>query len=180
MRLYWDEISLARRVSSDGIRVTELQPSRAELRFTGYPQAHNPDGREPSLYTYDVIAKTDLWGAHEGYYTRYGDVRPLVQSVDDSYVITHHGDELRLSFAEAELPPLDEGRARTFMAVADGFGKDMDLNSARPHRVEPLPFHDMTAYPYPEGEAFPGSTLHRRYNTRYVGPDKARGFTSNE
>ena len=104
MRLYWDQILIARRVSNDDLRVTELAPSEAELRFTGYPAPYNPDYRQPSLYTYDTIAKTDLWGAHEGYYTRYGDVRPLVETVDDSYVITHHGDELRLTFEEASLP----------------------------------------------------------------------------
>ena len=180
MRLYWDQILVARRVSDDAIRVTELAPRAAELRFTGYPQPENPDGRQPSLYTYDTIAKTDLWGAHQGYYTRYGDVRPLVESVDDRYVITHHGDELRLTFEEASLPPLGVGRHRSFMAIADGFGKDMDLNSARPHFVDPLPFHDMTAYPYPENEVFPASTMHRRYNTRYVGTDPTHGAASNE
>jgi hypothetical protein len=61
------------------------------------------------------------------------------------------------------------------MALADGFGKDMDLNSARPDHVEPLPFHGMSAYPYPEGEAFPSSSAHRRYNTRYVGRDGVSG-----
>ena len=172
MRLYWDQILIARRVSDDALRVTELRPREAELRFTGYPQPENPDGRQPSLYTYDTIAKTDLWGTHEGYYTRYGDVRPLVVAVDDRYVITHHGDELRLTFDEALLPPLGVGQRRSFMAIADGFGKDMDLNSARPHLVSPLPFHHMTAYPYPDGEEFPTSTMHRRYNTRYVGSDE--------
>jgi hypothetical protein len=172
MRLYWDQILIARRVPDDVLRVTELRPHEAELRFTGYPQPENLDGRQPSLYTYDTIAKSDLWETHEGYYTRYGDVRPLVESVDDRYVITHHGDELRLTFDEAALPPLRAGRRRSFMAIADGFGKDMDLNSARPHFVDPLPFHDMTAYPYSDDEMFPSSTMHRRFNTRYVGPDE--------
>ena len=180
MRLYWDQVLIARRVSDDNVRVTELTPREAELRFVGYPQPENLDGRQPSLYTYDTIAKTDLWGAHEGYYTRYGDVRRLVETVDDRYVITHHGDELRLTFEEASLPPLGVGRRRSFMAVADGFGKDMDLSSARPHLVDPLPFHEMTAYPYPDDEVFPASTMHRRYNTRYVGTDPTRGAASNE
>lgn len=172
MRLYWDEIRIAKRVLSDRVRVSELSPHDAELRFTGYPAPHNPDGRQPSLYTYDRIAKTELWGTHEGYYTRYGDVRELVESVDDRYVLTHHGDELRLTFRASELPPVPDGWARSFMAVADGFGKDMDLNSARPNRVEPLPFHDMSAYPYPDGESFPITPRHLEYNTRYVGSDR--------
>ena len=180
MRLYWDQILVARRVSSDGIRVTELSPDGAELRFTGYPAPYNPDGRAPSLYTYDTIAKTDLWGTHEGNYTRYGDVRPLVQSVDDNYVITHHGDELRLTFDADAVPALADGHRRSFLALADGFGKDMDLNSARPHRVDPLPFHRMTSYPYSDEEVFPATPLHRRFNTRYVGPETSQGASPNE
>jgi hypothetical protein len=34
---------------------------------------------------------------------------------------------------------------------ADGFSKEMDLQSASPDHVEPLPFHGMLAYP-PVGE----------------------------
>lgn len=176
MRLYWDQILVARHVSSEPLRVARLLPRDAELRFTGYPERFDPDGRAPSLYTYDTIAGTELWGTHEGYYTRYGDVRELVTSVDDRYVVTHHGDELRLTFDAAELPPVRDGWSRSFMALADGFGKDMDLNSARPNHVEPLPFHRMSAYPYPESEVFPASAVHRRYNTRYVGRERIQGF----
>lgn len=176
MRLYWDQIRVAKRVDSERIRTTELLPDEARLGFLGYPEAHDPDGRAPSLYTYDRIRSTELWGTHEGYYTRYGDVRPLVSEIDDAYVITHHGDELRMRFAEKHLPPLPSGWKRSFMAFADGFGKDMDLNSARPNRVQPLPFHSMSGYPYPADESFPTSDLHRELNDRYVGPEHASPF----
>ena len=169
MRLYWDQIRVAERRDDVELTVTELSPSSAELRFTGYPAPFDPDGRLPRLYTYDRILERELWGTHEGRYTNYGPVGPLLESVDDQYVITHHGDELRLTFDEASLPSLPDGSGRTFLARADGFGKDMDLNSARPHRVAPLPFHSMTSYPYPDSEAFPGGELHERFNQRYVG-----------
>ena len=169
MRLYWDQIRVAKREDAVQLRVTELAPAGAELRFTGYPAPYNPDGRAPSLYTYDRILDVELWGTHEGRYTSYGEVGPLLTAVDDQYVITHHGDELRLTFEETGLPPLPAGWTRSFFARADGFGKDMDLNSARPHRVEPLPFHSMTSYPYSADESFPGGALHERYNRRYVG-----------
>ena len=66
MRLYWDQVLIARRVSDDNVRVTELTPREAELRFVGYPQPENLDGRQPSLYTYDTIAKTDSLGGSRG------------------------------------------------------------------------------------------------------------------
>ena len=179
MRLYWDQVLVAEIAPGAPVAVHELPASEAELRFVGYPQPVNPDGRTPTLYTYDRIAETDLWDAHEGYYTRYGDVRPLVEKVDDRYVITHHGDELRLTFDAKTLPALERGWKRSYLVVADGFGKDMDLNSARPLRLEPLPFHGMPSYPYPEGEMVDDWEAWQRsleeFNTRYVGGPGATG-----
>ena len=179
MRLYWDRIQVAKVVSEARLVVKELEASSAELRRLGYPAPFNPDGRMPSLYTYDRILDSELWGAHEGSYTRYGDVKPLLDVADDRYVVTHHGDEVRLTFDEAGLEDLPPGFERTFLLVADGFGKDMDLSSAFSETVEPLPFHGMKSYPYPPG-AYPDDAALRRYreefNTRRVGRDEAHRF----
>jgi tetratricopeptide (TPR) repeat protein len=179
MRLYWDRIQLAEVVPDAKLVVKDLAPAEAELRRLGYPAPFNPDGRMPSLYTYDRILDRELWGAHQGNYTRYGDVKPLLADVDDRYVITHHGDEVRLRFDEGALEALRPGFERTFLLVADGFGKDMDLSSAYPETVEPLPFHGMRSYPYAPG-AYPDDPLLRRYreeyNTRRVGPEEASPF----
>jgi hypothetical protein len=43
----------------------------------------------------------------------------------------------------------------------------MDINSASPDRVEPLPFHGMTGYPYDSSEKYPDSAAHRNYRARY-------------
>ena len=53
-----------------------------------------------------------------------------------------------------------------------GYCKDMDLYTAHPERVEPLPFSSMKTYPYSSGEAYPGDSALREYrrawNTRLV------------
>ncbi|HYE64091.1 MAG TPA: hypothetical protein VD966_00830, partial [Pyrinomonadaceae bacterium] len=81
-------------------------------------------------------------------------------------------DEVSLSFDAALLPPLPAGFTRTFLLYADGFSKEMDINSASPDQVAPLPFHGMTRYPYAEPEAYPLNEERRasieRYNTRVV------------
>ncbi|HJS74455.1 MAG TPA: hypothetical protein VJ921_09220, partial [Vicinamibacteria bacterium] len=173
MRLYWDRIQVAKAVPDARLVVKELGASTAELHRLGYPAPFNPDGRKPVLYTYDRILDSELWGAHEGSYTRYGDVKALLDGVDDRYVITHHGDEVRLHFDGSGLEELPPGFARTFLVVADGFGKDMDLSSAFSETVEPLPFHGMESYPYRSGR-FPDDAEARRYrdeyNTRRVQP----------
>jgi hypothetical protein len=168
MRLYWDRVQIAKVAPDAELSVKELKPSKAELRRLGYPAAYNPDGRKPSLYTYDRILESELWGAHEGEYTRYGDVKPLLENRDDRYVVTHHGDEVALQFDGSALPPPGDGRERSFFVIADGFGKDMDLSSAFPDTVEPLPFHDMPSYPYPADGSRPlEDPSHRKYREKY-------------
>jgi hypothetical protein len=48
----------------------------------------------------------------------------------------------------------------------------MDINSASPDQVLPLPFHGMTGYPYPDNERYPMTAARRayfeKYNTRLV------------
>jgi hypothetical protein len=77
-----------------------------------------------------------------------------------------------LSFDATKLQPIPKGWKRTFLLYADGFSKEMDINSASPDRVAPLPFHAMTNYPYSERESYPMTREHlayiERYNTRLV------------
>jgi len=119
-----------------------------------------------------VIEPSAPWKAHLGNYTRYGDVRELLLSTDDMYVITRNGDEMQIDFDARRLPALPKGWKRTWLVYADGFGKDMDINSARPETIGELPFHGMKSYPYSKGDAYPMSGKHldylERYNTRTV------------
>ncbi len=104
-----------------------------------------------------------------GRYTREGDVRDLLTHTDDMFAISKPGDEIALSFDAKKLPPLPHGWKRTFLLYADGFSKEMDINSASPDRVAPLPFHAMKTYP---GATYPAARSRReyieRYNTRVV------------
>ena len=88
-----------------------------------------------------------------GRYTRTGDVRPLLAASDDSFVVSKPGDELALSFDARALPAPKPGFERTFLVHGDGFSKEMDINSASPDVVLPLPYHGMKAYPYAERDA---------------------------
>ena len=178
MRIYWDRIELAEAADAP-LQEWRLDAETAELGFAGYPAPHRPRAIPPTEYRYETRAPRDIWGAHEGNYTRFGDVLPLLDAIDDRYVIARHGDELSLRFDARQVPAPAPGTRRSFFAFADGFGKDMDLNSARPHTIEPLPFHGMPSYPYPEG-AYPDSEALERwraeYNTRRIGPEGRYGF----
>jgi hypothetical protein len=100
-------------------------------------------------------------------YTRYGDVRPLLEAVDDRLVIMGSGDQLRLLFPAHDLPVLKPGWKRDFLLLVDGWAKDGDYNTAFSQSVEPLPFHAMTSYPYPASQKFPDDAGHKEYVDRY-------------
>ena len=94
-------------------------------------------------------------------------MRPLLARVDDQLAILGSGDEVRLRFAAGGLPALPAGWRRDFLLDVDGWAKDADANTAFAESVEPLPFHAMSAYPYPAAERFPDDAAHRRWRALY-------------
>jgi len=145
-----------------------LEPLTAEIRWRGFSALRRTaDGYETFVYA-NVSAATN-WDPHRGTYTRYGPVGELVQQADDRYVIIAAGDEVVLRFADTA-PPVRDGWRRDWLVYLNGWVKDGDPNTLHGDRVEPLPFHAMSAYPYGLGESFPDSPLHRawqdEYNTR--------------
>jgi hypothetical protein len=154
------------------IQMTRLDPVRADLAWRGYSREVTPDGREPYGYDYESVTFKSPWKIFPGRYTREGDVRELLQKTDDIFVISRTGDEISLSFDASLLPELPKGWARTFLLYSDGFSKEMDINSASPDAVTPLPFHGMTRYPYGATETYPMTEARgayfEKYNTRIV------------
>lgn len=180
MRIYWDQVLVDTSRGRAETRVTELEPLRAGLRWRGFPREYTPDGRQPKVYDYSIIEPTAPWKAHVGAYTRFGDVLELLTAVDDMYVITKNGDEIEVAFDARRLPPVREGWTRTYLLYVDGFGKDMDVNAARPDTVGPLPYHGMPSYPYPDSAPYPmdekKAAWMETYNTRQVLAWPGSGF----
>ncbi|HKG59594.1 MAG TPA: FG-GAP-like repeat-containing protein [Pyrinomonadaceae bacterium] len=183
MRIYWDQILFDTSGGNLPSQITRLDPSVADLRWRGFSLEHSPDERQPLTYDYKQVSFTSPWKVMTGRYTREGDVRELLLASDDMFVISRPGDELVLSFAANKLPPLPKGWTRTFLLYADGFSKEMDINSASPDQVGPLPFHGMSRYPYVWPERYP-LTKERleyleKYNTRIVTSqvDRIAGLT---
>jgi tetratricopeptide (TPR) repeat protein len=172
MRIYWDQILVDTSAGNFPLQLTRLDPSAADLRWRGFSLEHSPDGRQPLTYDYKQVSLTSPWKVMTGKYTREGNVRELLLDADDMFVTSRPGDELSLSFTADKLPPLPKGWTRTFLLYADGFSKEMDINSASPDQIGPLPFHGMSRYPYAWPERYPLTEKRRRYletyNTRIV------------
>jgi len=172
MRILWDQILVDDSEQQPTFSTTQLDPLSADLRWRGFSSEVTPDGREPFGYDYEQVSFASPWKVMPGRYTREGDVRELLLTADDMFVISRPGDEIRLSFDALKLPIVRQGWTRTFLLYSDGFSKEMDINSASPDQLSPLPFHGMTKYPYSQPETYPMTVARRAYmdtyNTRLV------------
>ncbi len=175
LAISWDRIAYTVDDPPAPVRLTPVPLSSAELFFRGFSRMRRdfPDG--PQVFDHDDVSRTPRWADMAGLYTRFGDVRELLDGADDRYVVMKGGDAVRMRFDAAALPPLPEGWVRDYVLVLDGWDKDADKNTVAGATVLPLPFHGMDDARYGELD-FPDSEAHREfvreYLTRRGGPDE--------
>ena len=156
MRIYWDRVAVGSVDAPASVRREPLALSTARLAWRGFSE--EATAAEPFTYDYARVSPVSPWRTPVGSYTVEGDVRPLLAASDDRFVVARPGDDVHLTFDASALPALPAGWTRTFLLYADGFSKEMDLQSASPDAVGPLPFHGMRAYP-PAGERAAGTAV---------------------
>ena len=110
LQIYWDQALVDNGPESpQRMHQTELALASAQLAFRGYPE--QIDGKTPGdlTYNYQHISQTGPFTRSRGSYTRYGEVTPLLQSVDEKFVIFGSGEDIDLEFSTASLPPSASG-----------------------------------------------------------------------
>lgn len=166
--VYWDEIFLSERNGSPEVRMAPLQTVSADLRYRGFSKVNVPaDRTRPEQFEYENWTPTSMWNPTPGLYTRYGEVRSLLESPDDRMAILGSGDEISLLFDRSRLAAVAPGWKRDFILVVDGWAKDADANTAYAKSVEPLPFHAMKHYPYGGSQHFPSDAAHQLYRKKF-------------
>ena len=176
LEIYWDQIEWARGIPGAEIKTTRMAPSYADLHYRGYSTVHQANDSSPEIPDYDHLeASTQKWRDLRGYYTRWGDVRELLEQIDDRYVIMNAGDEIALRFAEQPPPPA--GWTRDFVIIGDGWIKDGDYNTSFSKTVAPLPYHAKQEYLTPPGKLEDEWAYRQHpedwqnFHTRYVTPE---------
>jgi Tfp pilus assembly protein PilF len=178
LEIYWDCIEWAQGQPEVQVKTQTLDPEVADLHYRGYSVINRAEPGPPAPEVpdyYQILGTKQRWRDLIGYYTRYGDVRELLKSVDDRYVIVNSGDEMSLRFAEQPPPPV--GWLRDFIVVGDGWIKDGDFNSTFSKTVLPLPYHAKQEY-VARPSRLEDEYVYRQhpedwenYHTRYVTPD---------
>ena len=168
MRIYWDQILVGNRRTGGSIAHDADRSAGGDARCARLlGRACGLTGRSPPELR---LPARDVGLAVEDdarRYTREGDVRALLvrigRHVRDRETRRRNRAQLRRGAAGA----LPAGWTRTFLLMADGFSKEMDINSASPDAVEPLPFHGMTRYPVYGVGTLPRHAAYRAYRDSY-------------
>ena len=176
LEVYWDAIEWAAGVPNAPLKIARLAPATADLHYRGYSVIHQANPSSPEIPDYEhLAATTQIWRDLSGYYTHYGDVRELLSTTDDRYVIMNAGDELALRFAEPAPPA--PGYVRDYVLAGDGWIKDGDYNSTYSATVLPYPYHARQVYDVPPGRLEDEWVVRHHpedwqvWQTRYVSPE---------
>jgi hypothetical protein len=129
-----------------------------------------------TIYTLKV-SSADLYqrlytlSTSTGNFTRYGDVTPLLSHVDDEFVIMRQGDEISFRIPGNITSPSKNTERDFFLYTCMWYKKRG--NPAYNFTVDPLPFYNMSAFPYSTKENYPYDYEHQEYlmdyNTRKFG-----------
>lgn len=154
--IYWDRVAVVYEEPLPQARVTTLPLEAATLASGGFARRTTGPQRAP-FYDYDQRLPLDDTRHQRGWYTAFGDARPLVAAHDDAVAIFGPGEEVRLSFTTPpDAPPA--GWTRRLVLDARGWCKDMDMYTRDGETIAPLPGRDTAAR----------RALHARFNTRYA------------
>jgi len=177
LEVFWDSLAWAEAKPNAQIKKQTLTLADANLRYRGFSDVKSADKSSPELpESYDKLAGTGpQWRDLAGFYTRYGDIKPLLTTVDDHYVIMNAGDEMQFKFTEIPAPP--SGWKRDYVLIGDGWVKDGNVNTEWGKTVMPYPAHDLKEYKTPPGRLEDDAVYRRHpddwlnYHTRYVSPE---------
>jgi len=153
--LFWDCILLAENLGATSTAASpigtlaKLAPISARLSERGFSRMGRERPDQPIAPNYAEVSPGRKWPrTPSGWATRAGDVRTLLESTDDRYVVMTGGDEVRLEFDPAALPPLNRGWVRDLILYSDGWDKDADPHVVAGATIEPLPLHGEDAESY--------------------------------
>ena len=171
LRLKWvhqtvlDSVFIGTSTDDEKIKIKKLKLDSAELGY--YGTSIRTDDESPFGLIYNDERQNTINSAFSGNFTRYGNIKPLLLEEDDKFVIFNYGDEVRLEFKER-----NTNKDYDFILYSYGYYKDKkalwhpDIITT----VEPLPFKEMSSYPYLDNESYPYDEEHIEYlgiyNTR--------------
>lgn len=174
-KTYLDYIAFDHTEDLELEKAEEFEIKSADLRSTEVYHKFNKDGNMPDYYDTKSLASIS-YRHFPGSYTKFGEVKELLKIQDDKFVIMAKGDEITIKHKAPKENTVPSGLKRTVMLDVVGFYKaegktEVDMT------VDPLPFANMSNFPYDEDE-YPHDNdsdyqeYLRKWNTRHLGEGK--------
>jgi tetratricopeptide (TPR) repeat protein len=182
LQIYWDQVLIDQSADAEA-HTTEVPLAGATLSFRGYPKQIENASPGDLNYDYNLVSLSGPFQRERGNYTRFGDVTPLLKSIDNRFVVFGSGEEIAAEFDATTLPLLPAHWKRDYFFYAHGFVKDMDWWDASPFTVAQMPFDAMSSYPYPANEKYPDDAASLDYrlnwNDRFESGEPVRSYRFN-
>jgi len=159
--LYWDQIFYTVDEKPVDFNQIECKLVDADLHYRGFSQVIPHGQFGPDYYEYEKVSRNSKWPPMQGFLTKFGDMRELVNQKDERLVIMGAGDEMTLRFEVPDVPLPADWR-RDFILYNVGWDKDADLNTVYGQSVGPLPFYRMSRYPFITEEDFERAASHQK------------------
>ena len=158
LKIYWDQVLIDTTPAGAVPAVRHEAPLlEASLDYRGFPRERPGTPAADLTYVHDEVSPYGPYARHRGFYTRYGDVRPLVGAIDDRFTIFGAGDEVSSSSTPRRCRrSAAAGRANT--SSSSGYVKDMDFYAAHAQTVSPLPSGGCARILIPRRNATPSRT----------------------
>jgi hypothetical protein len=121
---------------------------------------------QPSSAILSQAFEANATSTSTGSFTRYGDVTALMLEADDMMVIGRQGDEVSINFSYGNLKSVPAGMQRDYFVFVSCWFK-VDGLPYLSFTVDPLPFHNMSCFPYPSTETYPTDATHLKYLLEY-------------
>ena len=113
-QLYWDQAFVSNDSNVENVQQSKLALKSAELHYRGFGKLLPRTNDQPHNYDYQDVNRSAKWSELQGPFTRFGDVRELLEADDDRMVVMVSGDEFIAKFAMPD-QPLPEGWRRDFV-----------------------------------------------------------------
>lgn len=170
----WDIDWISVDITPDDLgTLTKLSPYYADLHNRGISGKVKSVPNDPSIKImqpdYSKLESIERVGNPlKGKATKYGDVTSLLSDVDNKFAVVVQGDEISMKY---HVPNQPDGTQRDFVYTTWDYHKPYSY--ALGDEIGPLPFNEMTSYPYnTEVEDYPLTPENQAYidtyNTRNI------------
>lgn len=163
-RVSYDYFAVSTSPVSTDFTMIKYSPEEVSLNYRGFSNYH--EDLAYKVFDYHDVSNSShgFYQNQSGYFTKYGDVTPLLSAKDNKFAIIRYGDELKFSF---NAPFKNTNNVRSYVLGGSIWFKHVTRPKGK--TVEPIPYQGMSVYPHTQSSMIDQEYINE-WNTRYYPP----------